>query len=99
MGKPDVWIELNDLANLIDDPWCIGDDFNEILTLWIQMVDQGLFVTLNVSMTGFQNSSSLAFPYGISFTLGIILKKTPLAVRLTDFLFRKSGSINCPNLT
>lgn len=30
-NKNDIWIELNDLGNLIDNPWCVLGDFNEIL--------------------------------------------------------------------
>lgn len=31
--KSDFWIELNDIGNLIDAPWCTSGDFNEILSL------------------------------------------------------------------
>lgn len=31
LGKLDFWTELNDIGNLIDEPCCIGGDFNEIL--------------------------------------------------------------------
>lgn len=30
-NKHDFWIDLNYLGNLIDGPWCVGRDFNEIL--------------------------------------------------------------------
>lgn len=30
-NKYDFWIDLTDLGNLIDSPWCVGSDFNEIL--------------------------------------------------------------------
>lgn len=30
-GKSDFWIELNDIGNLVDGPWCIGGDFSDIL--------------------------------------------------------------------
>lgn len=28
--KIEFWTELDDLGNLIEDPWCMGGDFNEI---------------------------------------------------------------------
>lgn len=31
LNKEDFWIELDDLGNLIEGPWCVGGDFNEIL--------------------------------------------------------------------
>lgn len=32
-GKEEFWIELYDLGSLIEEPWCIGGDFNEVLYL------------------------------------------------------------------
>lgn len=31
--KKELWIELNDLGNLVEGAWCIGWDFNEVLYL------------------------------------------------------------------
>lgn len=30
-GKTEFWTEVDDIGNLIDKPWCVGGDFNEIL--------------------------------------------------------------------
>lgn len=33
IGKDEVWIEHNDIGNLVDGAWCVGGDFNEFLYL------------------------------------------------------------------
>lgn len=37
LGKIDIWIELDDLGHLIEDPWIVGVDFIEIIYSLIEL--------------------------------------------------------------